>query len=154
MWPTAVFVCVVAVVACSSSPTPKPKPVSEPLPGSTVSASAATHVVRHHGYLAARQAWLKEGDVIDTANQGIPLQKAIVDLEHSHVAGARKRAEYRAAIAAIRGLEKFPDAMDTRADDIRARAETIRIDKFFHLRAKRSCNAWPSTRKACWSLTG
>jgi hypothetical protein len=150
--PAAVFVCVVAVVACSSSPAPKP--VSEPLPRSTVSASATTHVVRRYGYLAARQAWLKEGNVIDTANQGIPLQKAIADLEHSHVTGVRRRAEYRVAIAALRGLEKFPDAMDTRADDIRARAETIRIDKFFHLRAKRSCNAWPSTRKACWSLTG
>lgn len=111
-----------------------------------------THVVRHYGYLAARRQWLKEGNVIDSAAQGIPLQKVIVDLEHSHVASSRKRSEYRAAIAALRGLERFPDAMDTHADDVRARAETIKIDKFFHLRAKRSCNAWPSTRKVCWSL--
>jgi hypothetical protein len=144
----AVFgVCAGVVAACSSSPAPRPKLLSSTRPTSTASASAATHVLRRGGYPAARKAWLAEGEAIDTAGQGIPLERAVTDLGHAEVTGSGIKSGYPAVIAALKNLEHFPDAMDTQAEDAQARADAEKIDRFFRLSGNRGCSSWPSTRK-------
>jgi hypothetical protein len=147
----AVFgVCVAVVAACSASPAPRPEPLSEPRPRSTASASAATHVLKRRGYLAARREWLDEGSVIGGPAQGVPVARAVTDLEDGEVTDSGNKSEYPAIIAALKYFANMPDTDVTAAQEARARAYAVEIDKFFHLRGNRSCYSWPSTRKACW----
>jgi hypothetical protein len=149
---TVVFgLSVLVVVACSSPPSSRPNPLSGSRPISTVSASAATHVPSSRDYyLAARKAWLDEGHVWSSADQGLPLERAIRDLEHAEATGAGESSGYPKVIAALKSLEHTPDAMDTRAEDARARADVKEVDAFFHLNGNVACKYWPSTRKVCW----
>jgi ribonuclease HI len=147
----AVFaVCVAVSAACSASPAPRPKPLPEPRPRSTASASAANHVLKRGGYLAARREWLDEGSVIGGPDQDLPVERAVTDLEQGEVTDSGNKSEYPAIIAALKVFVNMPDTDVTAAQDAQARADAVKIDKFFHLRGKRSCYGWPSTRKACW----
>jgi hypothetical protein len=111
-------------------------------------------VLKRRGYFAPRKEWLAEGDVIGSAAEGLPLERAVTDLEHGEVSDSGSTSGYPAIIAALKNFMSIPDTEDTPAQDAQARADAVRIDKFFHLRGNRACDHWPSTRRACWAPTG
>jgi hypothetical protein len=123
--------------------------MSGPLPRSTTSA-VATNALKDRDYLPAMREWLAEGRVIGGAAESIPLDMAVTDLEHGEVTDSKNKAEYSSIIAVIKNLAHLPDAMDTPAQDAQARADVVKIDKFFHLLVISGCN-WPSARKSCWA---
>jgi hypothetical protein len=150
---TAAVVGACAAVITGCSPSSGSKPLSESRVANSASTSAA-QVPGRRGYLAARKEWLDEGDVIGGADQGLPLARAVTDLEHGEAADSGERSQYQAVIAALKNFMSIPDTEDTPAQDARARADAMKIDKFFHLRGNRACTNWPSTRLACWEPAG
>jgi hypothetical protein len=141
----AVIVACALIAACTSSPTSPAMSGSEPRV-STVS-PPATALTGRAAYLAAQREWIAEGNVIGSAAQNLPLEQAITDLEHAGRTDSG-RSEYARIIAVIKNLAEMPDAMVPPALAERARLDTAKIDKFFHLKIK-GCN-WPSARKSCW----
>jgi hypothetical protein len=153
LWLAAVFgACIIVVSACASSPSSQQKLASEPQATTTTSTSpsAAPHVVGRPGYIAARKEWLAEGNVIGSAGQSVPIDKALTDLERGEITDSGNKSGYPAIIAALKNFASIPDAMVTAAQQVEGRVDTVEIDKFFHMPGNLPCTRWPSSRKACW----
>jgi hypothetical protein len=141
---------IVVVTACTSPSGSQHNQGPKPRSSITTSDSPPTRAAGRPGYSAARKEWFAEGKVIGSAGQSIPIEKALADLERGEIIDSGNRSAYPAIIAALKNFESFPDAMVTRAQRVQGQADTVKIDRFFHIDGNLPCTRWPSSRKACW----
>ena|ERR1700728_3794345 len=83
------------------------------------------------GYQAAMQEWLTSPAVSGSYQQGVPLLKAITDLQNG-LSTDKNTSGYAAAIAELQRLTQLPDAMLTPAQDAQATTDEIALDTFFN----------------------
>jgi hypothetical protein len=135
--PSAVVfgLCIVVVSACAS-------------PSSQQRLTAQSRTTSN--YIAAKKEWLAEGKVIGSASQSVPIEKALADLERGEMTDSGNKSAYAAIIAALKNFAIMPDAMVTPAQRAQGRADTVKIDRFFHIDGNQPCARWPSSRTACW----
>jgi hypothetical protein len=140
---TAVIIC-----ACGSS-----RPLTTTAAQAASSSSATpndSQGARRPGYSAARKEWLAEGDVIGSAAQSLPIERAIADLARGEHTDAGNTSTYPAVIAVLKSFASIPDAMVSKAQQVQGRADAIKLDQFFRIDGNIQCARWPSTAKSCW----
>ena len=105
----------ILVAGCASSP---PSPAS------------GSSGAQNPGYQAARAQWLKSPPYVGTAGQGIPLLKAVADLDHG-MQTDRGKAEYPKAVSYLEGMIHSPDTNPTPEQNQNFRRATEWLDTFF-----------------------